>query len=143
VNGSCVAPSQSWTVIVEDPRTSCLVAIARPLAFDQAEAVSCTDLQYRGYKTGTSGGNYTYQVWCPGYLCGTVSNVIALSSSDAQTCVQSQYGNCTVKSGQCQDCFPLDNCGGQCVDLSSDNKNCGGCDNQCQQGTTCVYGGCQ
>jgi hypothetical protein len=92
-------------VLVENPFTGCLVTVAQPSALNQAEAVSCVQQQYPGYRVGTTGGNYTFQVNCPdgegGTYCTTISNVIALSPTDAQACVQSQYGGCSVGQGAC------------------------------------------
>jgi hypothetical protein len=142
VNGSCVAPTP-FNIIVEDPSTSCLVGIGPTQAFNQAEAVSCVQQQYPGYKVGLPSGNYTFQVWCQGNQCRDTSNLLALSMNDAQACVQVQNPGCTVQQGFCRDCFPLENCRGQCVNTSSDSSNCGGCDQVCQSGYSCVNGGCE
>jgi hypothetical protein len=37
---------------------------------------------------------------------------------------------------------PLEQCGGQCVDVASDRLNCGGCGTICAPGNVCVQGGC-
>jgi hypothetical protein len=34
-------------------------------------------------------------------------------------------------------------CSGACVDISRDDKNCGGCGNSCSNGRTCSGGQCQ
>jgi len=37
---------------------------------------------------------------------------------------------------------PLDECGGECVDLESDLQHCGACDNGCAEGEQCEVGVC-
>jgi len=34
-------------------------------------------------------------------------------------------------------------CGGQCVDLSADARNCGACGERCDSSSQCLYGTCQ
>jgi len=37
---------------------------------------------------------------------------------------------------------PLEECGGQCVDVQSDRRNCGGCGIACRPGEVCIGSGC-
>jgi hypothetical protein len=53
-------------------------------------------------------------------------------------CASCAYGQCTPTCAA-----PQTVCGNQCVDLSSDNTNCGACGNTCTKAQHCVSGGCQ
>ncbi len=109
VNGTCQAPG-SWPMIAEDPTSRCAAFVGTVAAFSQAEAIGCVQQQHPGYLVGAPAGNFTYQVWCPdpdgeGSSCNTVSNIVSLSQSDGQACVQ--YGvdstgtQCGVVPGSC------------------------------------------
>lgn len=49
--------------------------------------------------------------------------------------VNSETGQCECPEGQTE-------CGGECVDSSSDDNNCGGCGQTCGAGETCEEGSC-
>ncbi|MEE3083106.1 MAG: plastocyanin/azurin family copper-binding protein [Candidatus Thermoplasmatota archaeon] len=49
--------------------------------------------------------------------------------------VNSETGECECPEGQTE-------CGGECVDSSSDDNNCGGCGQTCGAGETCEDGSC-
>ncbi len=48
----------------------------------------------------------------------------------------------TVETGDCCG-FGLESCGGQCIDLASDEANCGACGVSCGASSVCVNGACQ
>jgi len=57
--------------------------------------------------------------------------------------VECQSDNCSVDSGDGMCCASdRDNCGGSCVDQSTDESNCGACDNECDHDHTCTGGSC-
>lgn len=64
-------------------------------------------------------------------------------------CRNNETANCLVtlpvmagtSTGGCPS--GLTECSGQCVDLSSNEANCGACDNPCTTEETCVSGGCE
>ncbi len=69
------------------------------------------------------------QVCLGGQTCGVTA--CAATMDGGETCPLGDGGNL----GGC--------CSGRCVDLNSDNDNCGGCDSPCAGGTTCQGGSCQ
>jgi len=64
-----------------------------------------------------------------------LSVVVALGAVASPGC-----GNSGLVGGGCAD--GLTNCSNRCVDLDTDQFNCGHCGNQCQSGIACVYGKC-
>ena len=57
---------------------------------------------------------------------------------DGATCPQD--GNICI-SGACQ-CPPRNQCGGSCMDTSTNPYHCGSCSTQCQPGSVCINGKC-
>lgn len=94
LRGGC-QPINNIMVYVEHPITKCIVASGPEQAYNSNEAVSCAQNQAPGGQYSTSAGYFNVAVTCPGYLCGIIAQP-AFSQSDAQTCVQNNYGGCAV-----------------------------------------------
>jgi hypothetical protein len=60
-------------------------------------------------------------------------------------CCPAENGTVCAANKTCQPCPAATPslCGGQCVDKSDDNLNCGACGNACFGGSSCVNGACQ
>jgi hypothetical protein len=133
---------------VESLPSKCAVGVFTFTANSLAEATTCAQNQFPAgsFVLGSGGGNFSYAVYCPDGLggchpCRQYTNVIALTASDAQSCVQSQNGGCTVVNS-CQSCAAgLTDCCGTCKNLN-DAQSCGSCTNACGSGQVCCSGTC-
>jgi len=107
-------------------------------------AEQCDD----GNRASGDGCNSNCQVE-PGYTCqGTQPSVCSdvdecangtATCQPGQTCVNTP-GGYTCQGQTCQ--APRVQCGSQCVDVSSDRSNCGGCGVVCPAAKTCSEGVC-
>lgn len=154
--GKCAAVT-SYQYFVETLPSKCMVPgtgnspFYTYLAATQSEADACASQQFpsSAFVVGkpSAVGNFSFAVYCSGaiagcYPCRSVSNVLALSKDDGQSCIQFQNQNCTLKDS-CAECGSglTDNCG-TCVDLKNDPKNCGKVGTVCGTGQTCCTGRC-
>ncbi len=69
--------------------------------------------------------------------CDGLDNDCNLATDDGATCP----GLAVCAQGSCA-CPPDSQCGGACVDKSSDEQNCGACGNRCPTGSACNAGTC-
>ncbi|KAF3451751.1 hypothetical protein FNV43_RR07847 [Rhamnella rubrinervis] len=79
--------------------------------------------------------------------CDKFPRVCRLKSSKGPDCckkkcvnVKSDQLNCGMCGYKCK--YTEICCKGNCVNASFDKRNCGGCNNKCQKGEYCVYGMC-
>lgn len=96
---------------------------------------------------------------CGGFSCGGCDEQREVCEPESGRCVDAclQQNQCTGRSitngfGYLQSClpedfaFPVDQCGGQCVDTAVDDNNCGACGNRCNTlggaGESCIDGVC-
>lgn len=82
-------------------------------------------------------GNADLSRWKDLFYEGTLNNC----PSDASRCAWTKDAGGNIASFECIKCSD-DICGNACVQLKSDNDNCGACDNKCQGGTTCINAQC-
>ncbi|XP_064963302.1 stigma-specific STIG1-like protein 1 [Musa acuminata AAA Group] len=79
--------------------------------------------------------------------CDNVPRVCRASGSPGPDCCRKQCVNMMTDNQNCGQCgkkcwFGQACCGGRCVDVMYDPKNCGGCNKRCTKGSFCQYGMC-
>ncbi|URE04297.1 Stigma-specific protein, Stig1 [Musa troglodytarum] len=79
--------------------------------------------------------------------CDNVPRACRASGSPGPDCCRKQCVNMMTDNQNCGQCgkkcqFGQACCGGSCVDVMYDPKNCGGCNKRCKKGSFCQYGMC-
>ncbi|CAL9103044.1 unnamed protein product [Musa acuminata var. zebrina] len=79
--------------------------------------------------------------------CDNVPRVCRASGSPGPDCCRKQCVNVMTDNQNCGQCgkkcwFGQACCGGSCVNVMYDPKNCGGCNKRCTKGCFCQFGMC-
>ncbi|CAD5171743.1 unnamed protein product [Musa acuminata subsp. malaccensis] len=79
--------------------------------------------------------------------CDNVPRVCRASGSPGPDCCRKQCVNVMTDNQNCGQCgkkcwFGQTCCGGSCVNVMYDPKNCGGCNKRCTKGCFCQFGMC-
>ncbi|KAK9084793.1 hypothetical protein Sjap_025204 [Stephania japonica] len=81
------------------------------------------------------------------FHCNKDGSVCLAEGSPGATCCNNKCINLDTDNQNCGSCknkcnFRETCCGGKCVDLSYDKRHCGSCNNKCKSGSFCLYGMC-
>ncbi|URE07802.1 Stigma-specific protein, Stig1 [Musa troglodytarum] len=79
--------------------------------------------------------------------CDNVPRVCRANGIPGPDCCKKQCVNVMTDNQNCGQCgkkcrFGQACCGGSCVNVMYDPKNCGGCNKRCKKGSFCQYGMC-
>jgi hypothetical protein len=106
--------------------------------------LGCLDLLADNFNCGACGKACNPGELCVAGACTCNGGAACPSAPDAVCCAGSgcASGGCLCAGASCD--VPSTCCGGtSCVDLSSDQQNCGSCGKACTGSLTCVGGACQ
>ncbi|EEF43826.1 stigma-specific STIG1-like protein 1 [Ricinus communis] len=79
--------------------------------------------------------------------CDRYPSVCGAKGSAGPYCCRKQCVNVMTDESNCGKCgkkckYSETCCQGKCVNVSNDEKNCGKCNNRCKKGSSCAYGLC-
>ncbi|URE02165.1 Stigma-specific protein, Stig1 [Musa troglodytarum] len=129
---------------------ACAMALTTSLAFPVSSAESDERSTATVAPSSLSGGIYSLlrQHNPRGSMtCDKLPRVCRARGSAGLHCCRKQCVNVMTDNQNCGQCgkkcwFDQACCGGSCVNVMHDPKNCGGCNKRCKKGCFCQFGMC-